>query len=207
MTLSDFKKRVRIYLSDEHAMRYKDQHIADVANAMIRLLWQKIRNRNNDYMTSSQAINTVSGTSNYALPANFSSVIRLEENSTKRELKLWRWPIEQASLSNGMPIKYRLIKGYVILEPVPSGIYNLTLWYEYVIATISLDTATIGIPESFDEILIQRTALMLGSKMINPAMLDELERSMLMQIPPLVREVDLRGTPGYSGGYWGGLTN
>lgn len=207
MTLSEFKKRVRIYLSDEHATRYKDQHIADVANAMIRLLWQKIRNRNKDYMTSSQAINTVSGTSNYALPADFSSVIRLEENSTRAELTLWRWPEEQASLSNGRPIKYRLIKGYLVFDPVPSGVYNLTLWYEYIIATISSDAATVGIPESFDEILVQRTALMLGSKMVNPALLDELERSMLMQIPALIREVDLRGTPGYTGDYWDGLTN
>ena len=178
MTLSELKTRARVYLEDQGAARLSDETIKITANSVILYLWYRIKKRNPDWAQKSASIATVNGTANYALPSDFGALTFIERTSDKYKLEKWEWPRVDAYTAKGDPQYYRIIKGYVVLEPIPDAIYNLTLWYEYIVPALSLDADIHSLPEFFDDIIVMRTAYTLGAKInfseIESAMIDEM---------------------------------
>lgn len=192
MTLSDLKKRARVYLQDEGAVKYRDKLITETANSVLRYFWHRIKNKNPDWAQKSASVVTVDGTQNYALPTDFGQVTFIEFTSDKVKLERWDWPRVMQDTTKGKPWYYRIIKGYIVFDPVPNAAYNLTLWYEYVLPVLSADADIHTLPEYFDELVVQRTALMIGAQTINPSLYKEQEISMLNEMAGRPRN-DVRG--------------
>lgn len=193
MTLSDLKKRVRVYLQDEGAVKYRDKLITETANSVLRYFWQKIKSRNPDWVIKSQALATVSGsdtiTTNF--PIDYGLLIRLEYTSDKLPLYKWLWPDESPITTSGKSYKYRIEKNKITFNQPSDAVYSMTLWYESVIPALSSDTDIHGLPEFFDEVIVQRTALLIGSQTINPALYKEQESSMINEMGSSIRPVVL----------------
>src|SRR3990172_9380873 len=164
MTLSDIKRRVRVYLGDQGAMRFGDALVTEITNPTLRYLWQKIKSRNPDWTQKSVSLSTVqdsdSITTNF--PVDFGALTRLEYTSDKVPLERWRWPEEDALTGTGKPLEFRMEKGKIVFRQKADAVYGMTLWYEMIVPILSAEADVHALPEFFDQVIIQRGALVLG---------------------------------------------
>ena len=197
MTLSELKQRTRTYMQDEGATRITDKQIVEVANSVLRYYWQKIRTRNPDWTQRSASLVTVidSDTITTGFPTDYGSAIRLEYTSDRVHLNKWLWPGNDAITAAGKPRDYRVEKCKIVFRQKSDAVYNMILWYDSVVATMSADTDIHGLPEYFDEVIIQRVALMMGSKFIEPTLFREQETVMINAVGVSGIEVQFTDIP------------
>lgn len=152
-------------------VRHPDADVNEYVNrglgALYRLLMQAMSDQR--YL-SSTTITTASGTTVYALPADFESLISIDltANGTKAWLISYEMH-ERAALTDpsaaytAIPFTYRLRGGNIEYLPTPGGAYTSTLWY--VPSAPQLTGAqTFDTISRLDEYVIAYAAKLVGTK-------------------------------------------
>lgn len=172
MTCEELIEEVRLYLGDEAATTYGPGQIKSAANACLRTLWFKALNARPDHGETSTALSTVLNNDRIVLPADFMDLLRIEYAADQAELFEWDWPKDPRLLDPDQPWEYRIEAGQLIFRQPAKAVYSLTLYYLKLTPKLSADTDVHGLPEFFDQILVERTAKKLGARLD----IDELDR-------------------------------
>lgn len=162
-TRSEIRDAIRLRADQVNSTFWTDTNINDEIDRSAKRLYNfLIRTYGDEYYVSSATDTTVSGTQDYALPADFYKLLGVElqqgggsndyfslpkfsfaERNTKRR--------SNAALYNYM---YRLHGSNVKLIPPPAGGLTLQLWYVPVLADFVDDTSTIDTISGFEEWLV-----------------------------------------------------
>jgi hypothetical protein len=143
--------------------RHPDADCNDYINRGLGALRRKLTQYVPDLrILSSTTINLTSGTSSYALPADFEFLISVELDANGRRTWLEAYAMnERPMLSDpnnagtGVPVAYRLRGANIDYQPAPgaSG-YTSTLWYVPDTSQLSSDSATLDTIQRLDDYAI-----------------------------------------------------
>ncbi len=172
MIRKELVKEIRIVLDDESAEQYASARIVSALNGCLRTLWFKALKVRPSYGETTANLATVLNVDRITLPTDFLSPIRVEHATDQAPLDRWDWPADPRLLDADEPWEYRIEGTQIVFRAPADAVYNLTLYYRKLVPTMTTDAATTGLPEYFDQVLIERTAKKLGARLD----VDELER-------------------------------
>lgn len=170
-TLIDYvRKRADI---ENETLRFPDLELTDYINQSITELYELLVAADEEYYLSSQIITTVSGTSTYALSADFFKLkgvdINLgngvlltakpymfaERNMYQNPYAVWAWNARVA---------YRARGNNVTFIPAASGIFTATIWYIPTPTKLVAGSDTFDGVDGWDELVVTDVAIKCGIK-------------------------------------------
>lgn len=152
-TLVQMREGVRKFANVQGAtalQRHPDADLNDYVNRALGSLHRKLTEAVPDQrFLATSSTTTVDGTSTYALPATFESLLLVEltAQGVKRWLTAYE-PHEHAALTDpslsyaGVPVAYRLAAGNIELLPTPTDAYTLLIWYLPASSNLTADSST-----------------------------------------------------------------
>lgn len=147
---------------------------------------------------STTTINTVAGTTLYALPSDFETLLSVEtlgngDRTWIESHNLNERPSLTSGDYSGRPYTYRLRPGHIELLPSPDAVYNVTLFYVPNAPQLALDASTFDTISRLDEYVIAFAARLVGIKDRNAELIqiaDSQMESMKADIGSLARSKD-----------------
>lgn len=134
-------------------------YVYNDSNYMLSLLNEAVNIMTNDAMLeASQEISVVSGTANYALPANFKSTRALVEGTLDNPTATYSL-VAMDELSQG----YSLWNGEIVLKPTPNADKTLNLYYYKWATELVEDTDTPDIDSHYHSALASYAIAMILS--------------------------------------------
>ncbi len=141
---------------------------------------------------SSDAITTASGTTTYALPADFDHLVSIDMLANGCLTWLTGFEMsERAGLANplsvgtGIPTTYRLRGSNIELLPTPASAYTVTLWYVPSATLAAADATTFDTIIRLDEYVISFAALLVAVRDKNWNLVGECRTAMATLDPEL----------------------
>lgn len=133
-----------------------------------------IRAYGEDFLEKSAAITTISGTTDYALPADFLVLYGVELNVGGKTFSLLKYNHAERNLyKNSAKTSWRQLPRYrlsgmqagvVRLLPAPDGAYSGAIWYAPV-ATLLVEAAeTVNFPNGWERYIVAYTAIQMLMK-------------------------------------------
>lgn len=152
--------------------RFPDADLNDYVNRGIAALYRLLTETTPDQrFLASSTVSTVAGTSTYALPADFETLISVDltANGVKSWLSAYE-PHERAALtdpsvtSSGVPFAYRIRAGNVELLPTPQSTYTAVLWYTPASGQPTLDATTVDTVARLDDYIVWYASRFVATK-------------------------------------------
>lgn len=155
-----------LFITDSELNNYLNASIAELHDLMLACY-------DSDYYLLSDSFSTVNGTENYALPTDFYKLrgvdvsdggdeyislrpFNFNERNSKNEISSY-------AVSGGY-FRYRLAGSNLMLNPVPTGTYNIRIWYAPLATKLVADGDTLDDLNQFSEYVIVDAAIKMMQK-------------------------------------------
>jgi len=150
VTLLQLKTRARERADQVNSNFVEDSELTNYINASIAELYDlMVAAYGSDYFLDSAAISIVSGTEDYALPADFYKMRGVDVNiNNDNWFSVRPFNFNERNrnqdvtwgLLTGPSIRYRIMGSNLKFSPVPDGSYNCQIWYIPKAAILTTDT-------------------------------------------------------------------
>jgi uncharacterized protein YdcH (DUF465 family) len=154
------------FVSDSELTGYVNSSIAELYDLLTAAY-------GSDYNLSSYSFTTVNGTQDYALPADF---YKLKGVDSQINNDLW-FSIRPFNfnernrnqdivwgLIGGPSIRYRMVGGNIRFSPMPTGIFNMRLWYVPLATKLVADADVFNDINQFSEYVVVDAAIKMMQK-------------------------------------------
>lgn len=154
-------------------LRFPDSELIAYINKSITELYDLLVTADEEYFLSQQLITTVSGTSSYALSADFYKVKGVDINigtsqliAAKPFMFAERNAFQNQSMAWGYDttVYYRLRGNNIVFLPAPSGALAVTVWYIPTPGVLVAGSDTLDGVNGWEELVVADVAIKVGLK-------------------------------------------
>jgi hypothetical protein len=163
--LSTLRTRVRSWVDMIGSTFVSDSEMNTAINSGLDELYDVIvSNFGDDYYVSSSALNTVAGTSAYALPSDFYKLLGVDLTMSSDAVALEAFNFKErntyrAASGGTVTPRYRLEGNNLRLYPAPASVLSGTIWYVPQRTQLVLDGDTCNFPQGWEEYAVIDAAL------------------------------------------------
>jgi hypothetical protein len=178
MDLTELRASARSKADEEATGFITDAELDRFINQGLRIVYGKIAQSFEDYFvikgTSGNGglISVLANTQEYNLPTDHLKLVRVERRNTNDSnennwRKLQRLNIGNDQINDFYPVREGRDQGYgyfvagnkIFLRPVPSGGFDMRLWYIPKVTTLVNTTDVPGIPEEYQELVAEYASI------------------------------------------------
>ncbi len=175
VTLLQLRTRARQRADMENSNFIEDSELNSYVNASLAELYDLLVSAyGEDYFIADPLnFSTVSGTAEYALPADFYKLRGLDCNINGNDwfsIRAFNFNERNRNqdttwgLIGGPNIRYRIMGENLKITPMPNGVYNLRMWYIPLAPTLAADSDSFNDINNFSEYVVVDAAIKMLQK-------------------------------------------
>lgn len=173
MTLADMIARVRFIIDENSQKNFLDADITTAINQSQLKVQKEFVKLGQGYFVTAADLNpnntpsgTIAGVELYALPSDFLQFVRVERTDTGYPLKpidinqkIIQGTTNPSMIPNMTNYSFFPIGKYFGINPIPSSVIPIRLWYVYRLAKLALTSDTSEIPEEYHDMICWGAAI------------------------------------------------